>query len=93
MSDHCCDAGCCIGLDDRLADRLCPVDSLAAEHHAVAGKESIFSSPLMNLSIEFCTSFILSNSLSMLSFNFNKKKTVGVQLVKVGDKTLYEGTL
>ena len=29
----------------------------------------------------------------MLSFNFNKKKTVGVQLVKVGDKTLYEGTL
>ena len=29
----------------------------------------------------------------MLSFNFNKKKTVGVQLVKVGDKTLYEGSL
>ena len=29
----------------------------------------------------------------MLSFNFNKKKTVGVQLVRVGDKTLYEGTL
>jgi hypothetical protein len=29
----------------------------------------------------------------MLSFNFNKKKEVGVQQVKVGDKTLYEGTL
>ena len=29
----------------------------------------------------------------MLSFNFNKKKEVGVQIVKVGNKTLYEGTL
>lgn len=29
----------------------------------------------------------------MLSFNFNKKKDVGVQMIKVGDKTLYEGTL
>lgn len=29
----------------------------------------------------------------MLSFNFNKKKTVGVERISVGDKTLYEGTL
>lgn len=29
----------------------------------------------------------------MLSFNFNKKKEFGVQMVKVGDKTLYEGML
>ncbi len=29
----------------------------------------------------------------MLSFNFNKKKEPGVNLVHVGDKLLYEGTV
>ncbi len=29
----------------------------------------------------------------MLSFNFNKKKTQGVKMIQVGEKTLYEGTL
>jgi hypothetical protein len=29
----------------------------------------------------------------MLSFNFNKKKEVGVRLVHIGDKLLYEGVL
>ena len=29
----------------------------------------------------------------MLSFNFNKKKTVGVERISIGDKTLYEGKL
>lgn len=29
----------------------------------------------------------------MLSFNFNKKKTVGVERISIGGKTLYEGTL
>lgn len=29
----------------------------------------------------------------MLSFNFNKNKKTGVELVKVGSKTLYEGTV
>lgn len=29
----------------------------------------------------------------MLTFNFNKNKEQGVRLVKIGDKTIYEGTL
>ena len=29
----------------------------------------------------------------MLSFNFNKKKTVGVERITIGGKNLYEGTL
>ena len=29
----------------------------------------------------------------MLSFNFNKNKTVGVERITIGGKTLYEGTL
>lgn len=27
----------------------------------------------------------------MLSFNFNKRKETGVQMIQIGDKTLYEG--
>ena len=29
----------------------------------------------------------------MLTFNFNKNKEQGVKLVKIGDKTIYEGTV
>ena len=29
----------------------------------------------------------------MLSFNFNKEKETGVQVVRIGDKVLYEGTV
>ena len=29
----------------------------------------------------------------MLSFNFNKKKKMGVERIRIGDKVLYEGTL
>ena len=29
----------------------------------------------------------------MLSFNFNKKKTIGVERISIGGKTIYEGTL
>ena len=42
--------------------------------------------------IEYLDYFGLTTGY-MLSFNFNKKKTPGVCLVKVGDKLLYEGTV
>ena len=42
--------------------------------------------------IDYLNYFQLSTGY-LLSFNFNKKKKQGIDIVKIGDKVLYEATM